>query len=176
MTPARLLCVALTDAVGDRRTQNQPGTTDEYPNWRLPLADGETDAVLANMVHFFLGLPILVLFLIYYQAPLTVGELARQFREERPIDDIEFVRTVAVARITMPRSMVRLSAGRESMSESTQALCFLAGANSIFYGERLLTTDNPGVERDRELFRRLLSPATRLPDHSGEPARIAHPR
>src|SRR3546814_4576361 len=60
------------------------------------------------------------------------------------IDDIEFVRTVAVARITMPRSMVRLSAGRESMSEATQALCFLAGANSIFTGDKLLTTANAG--------------------------------
>ena len=68
------------------------------------------------------------------------------------IDDIEFVRTVAVARITMPMSMVRLSAGREAMSEATQALCFLAGANSIFYGEQLLTTGNPDVDADRALF------------------------
>ena len=68
------------------------------------------------------------------------------------IDDIEFVRTVAVARILMPRSIVRLSAGRESMSESTQALCFLAGANSIFTGEKLLTTGNAGGEADAALF------------------------
>ncbi len=72
-----------------------------------------------------------------------------------PIDAIDFVRTIAVARITMPRSMVRLSAGRESMSAETQALCFLAGANSIFYGEKLLTTANPGAEADRALFTRL---------------------
>jgi biotin synthase len=71
------------------------------------------------------------------------------------IDDIEFVRTVAVARITMPESMVRLSAGRESMSESTQALCFLAGANSIFYGPKLLTTPNPGRDRDMALLDKL---------------------
>jgi biotin synthase len=71
------------------------------------------------------------------------------------IDDLEFVRTVAVARITMPRSMVRLSAGRESMSESTQALCFLAGANSIFTGDRLLTTPNAGDTADAALFARL---------------------
>ncbi|HEX3937565.1 MAG TPA: biotin synthase BioB [Xanthobacteraceae bacterium] len=72
---------------------------------------------------------------------------------------IEFVRTVAAARITMPRSMVRLSAGREDMSEETQALCFLAGANSIFYGPKLLTTPNPGRDRDRELMDKLgLSP------------------
>ena len=65
------------------------------------------------------------------------------------IDDIEFVRTVAVARITMPRSMVRLSAGRESMSEATQALCFLAGANSIFTGDKLLTAPNAGDDKRR---------------------------
>ncbi len=68
---------------------------------------------------------------------------------------IEFVRTIAVARIAMPRSVVRLSAGREEMSEETQALCFLAGANSIFYGPKLLTTPNPGRDRDRELMDRL---------------------
>ena len=71
------------------------------------------------------------------------------------IDDIEFVRTVAAARITMPRSMVRLSAGRESMNESTQALCFLAGANSIFTGEKLLTAGNAGVHADSTLFDKL---------------------
>jgi biotin synthase len=75
------------------------------------------------------------------------------------LDPIEFVRTIAVARITMPGSVVRLSAGREDMSEETQALCFLAGANSIFYGPKLLTTPNPGRDRDRELMERLgLSP------------------
>lgn len=71
------------------------------------------------------------------------------------IDDIEFVRTVAVARITMPRSMVRLSAGRESMSDATQALCFMAGANSIFTGDRLLTAANAGDDADAALFSRL---------------------
>jgi biotin synthase len=65
------------------------------------------------------------------------------------LDPIDFVRTIAVARIAMPRSVVRLSAGREDMREETQALCFLAGANSIFYGPKLLTTPNP--ERDRDL-------------------------
>ena len=81
--------------------------------------------------------------------------LARQ----NALDGIEFVRTVAVARIAMPRSVVRLSAGREDMSEETQALCFLAGANSIFYGPKLLTTPNPGRDRDRELMNKLgLSP------------------
>ncbi len=71
------------------------------------------------------------------------------------IDAIDFVRTIAVARITMPRSMVRLSAGREDMTDETQALCFLAGANSIFYGPKLLTTANPAADRDRQLMDRL---------------------
>jgi biotin synthase len=71
------------------------------------------------------------------------------------LDGFEFVRTIAVARILMPASVVRLSAGRNDMPESLQALCFHAGANSIFYGERLLTTSNPEQARDRELLRRL---------------------
>jgi biotin synthase len=71
------------------------------------------------------------------------------------IDELEFVRTIACARILMPQSRVRLSAGRQSMSESTQALCFLAGANSIFYGEKLLTTGNPEAEKDENLFAKL---------------------
>jgi biotin synthase len=71
------------------------------------------------------------------------------------IDAIDFVRTIAVARITMPRSVVRLSAGREDMSEETQALCFLAGANSIFYGPKLLTTPNPERDRDQRLMDKL---------------------
>jgi biotin synthase len=71
------------------------------------------------------------------------------------IDDIEFVRTVAAARITMPLSMVRLSAGREAMSEATQALCFMAGANSIFTGDKLLTTGNRGDGADAAMFARL---------------------
>lgn len=71
------------------------------------------------------------------------------------LDPFEFVRTIAVARILMPASMVRLSAGRDTMSDELQALCFLAGANSIFYGEKLLTTGNPDTERDQALFARL---------------------
>jgi biotin synthase len=78
--------------------------------------------------------------------PLATGEA---------FDAIEFVRTIAVARITMPASVVRLSAGREDMSEETQALCFVAGANSIFYGPKLLTTPNPGRDRDRVLMDKL---------------------
>jgi len=71
------------------------------------------------------------------------------------LDPLEFVRTIAVARITMPKAMVRLSAGRQELGDAVQALCFLAGANSIFYGDKLLTTGNPEVERDQALFKRL---------------------
>ena len=71
------------------------------------------------------------------------------------LDPLEFVRTIACARITMPRAMVRLSAGRQEMPEAIQALCFFAGANSIFYGEKLLTTGNPDVDADRALFAKL---------------------
>jgi biotin synthase len=75
--------------------------------------------------------------------------------DAQPIDPFDFVRTIAAARITMPGSFVRLSAGRQEMSDEMQALCFLAGANSIFYGERLLTTGNSDADRDDQLFRRL---------------------
>lgn len=71
------------------------------------------------------------------------------------LDPLEFVRTIAAARITMPKAMVRLSAGRREMSDAVQALCFLAGANSIFYGDKLLTTGNPEAERDKALFDKL---------------------
>jgi biotin synthase len=71
------------------------------------------------------------------------------------LDPFEFVRTIAAARITMPKAMVRLSAGRREMSEAIQALCFLAGANSVFYGDKLLTTGNPETTRDRDLFEKL---------------------
>ena len=87
--------------------------------------------------------------------PVAGTVLGDMYAGERLIDDIEFVRTVAVARITMPHSMVRLSAGRESMSEATQALCFLAGANSIFTGDKLLTTANAGDSKDAALFAKL---------------------
>ncbi len=86
------------------------------------------------------------------------------------LDPLEFVRTIAAARITMPKAMVRLSAGRQEMSEGIQALCFLAGANSIFYGDKLLTTGNPEAERDRALMDRLgMRPMTR--EARGETAR-----
>lgn len=94
--------------------------------------------------------------------------------DARPVDIFEFVRIVAVARIALPRAMVRLSAGRREMTPEGQALCFLAGANSIFLGERLLTTPNPASSEDRELFERLglhpLVPRKGATDGAAEPA------
>lgn len=84
--------------------------------------------------------------------------------DAEPVHGIEFVRTIALARILMPKSWVRLSAGRTSMSDELQALCFFAGANSIFYGEQLLTTPNPVAVEDQALFDRLGLSATDLPD------------
>jgi len=85
-----------------------------------------------------------------------------------PLDPLDLVRTIATARLLMPKSYLRLSAGRTEMSDAVQALCFLAGANSIFYGEKLLTTPNPGRNRDAELFTRLgLQPET---GRAAEPA------
>jgi biotin synthase len=84
-----------------------------------------------------------------------------------PIDPLDFVRTIAAARIMMPGSYVRLSAGRSDMTDELQALCFLAGANSVFYGERLLTTGNPEADRDRALFGRL---GIAFEEHVDEPA------
>lgn len=91
------------------------------------------------------------------------------------LDDIEFIRAIAVARITMPKSYVRLSAGRESMSEATQALCFFAGANSIFTGDRLLTTGNMGASADAKLFAKLglNGLGTKEPDTKGFVAEAA---
>ena len=87
--------------------------------------------------------------------PVKGTALGDMLEGMKMIDDIEFVRTVAVARISMPKSMVRLSAGRESMSDATQALCFLAGANSIFTGDKLLTAANAGDDADAALFVKL---------------------
>ena len=117
---------------------------------------GETRADRVGFIHALATLPrhpdsVPVNALV----PVKGTVLGDMWGEDKAIDDIEFVRTVAVARITMPRSMVRLSAGRESMSESTQALCFLAGANSIFTGDRLLTTPNAGDDADAKLFAKL---------------------
>jgi len=94
-----------------------------------------------------------------YPESVPINNLVRvegtPLADSDPLDAFEFVRTIAVARIAMPCAMVRLSAGRETMDDATQALCFLAGANSIFHGDRLLTTANPQVQKDRLLLERL---------------------
>ncbi len=85
----------------------------------------------------------------------------------KPLDAFDFIRAIAVARILMPKSYVRLSAGREEMNEQTQALCFFAGANSIFYGEKLLTTPNPEADKDKAMFGRLGITPLELDTHHG---------
>ena len=117
---------------------------------------GETRADRIGMIAALASLPL-------HPESVPINMLVRvagtPLADQPPLDPFEFVRTIAVARITMPRSVVRLSAGREDMSEETQALCFLAGANSIFYGPKLLTTGNPERDRDRVLMDKLgLSP------------------
>lgn len=105
------------------------------------------------------GLIVQLASLAPYPESVPINNLVRvegtPLANNEPIDPFEFVRTIAVAKITMPRARVRLSAGREQMDESLQALCFLAGANSIFYGDQLLTTSNPQAEADRRLLERL---------------------
>jgi len=113
---------------------------------------GETREDRIGMIQTLANLPV-------HPESVPINMLVRvagtPLADAPPLDTIEFVRTIAVARITMPRSMVRLSAGRETMSEEGQALCFLAGANSIFVGEKLLTTPNPGADEDEMLLQSL---------------------
>ncbi len=114
------------------------------------MGEEQTDRVgllmtLANLEHHPESVPVNLLVKIE-GTPLA---------ETEELDVFEFIRCIAVARILMPASLVRLSAGRQSLSDEAQAMCFLAGANSIFYGERLLTTDNPEADADRLLFDRL---------------------
>jgi biotin synthase len=119
---------------------------------------GETRADRVGFIHALASLPVHPESVPINALVPVKGTVLGDMLADTPlakIDDIEFVRTVAVARITMPGSMVRLSAGRESMSEAAQALCFLAGANSIFTGEKLLTTGNAGEDKDAALFAKL---------------------
>ena len=122
------------------------------------LGMGESRADRVGFLHALAGLPVppesVPLNALVPIAGTVLGDLLRDVPSAR-IDDVEFVRTVAVARILMPESVIRLSAGRESMSDTAQALCFLAGANSIFTGDRLLTTGNAGDDRDAALFAKL---------------------
>jgi len=117
---------------------------------------GESREERVGLIHALASLPVHP-----QSVPVNalVGEDTRAVEAAEKLDPLEFVRTIAVARITMPKSMVRLSAGRQEMSQETQALCFLAGANSIFCGPKLLTTPNPLADSDRQLFEKLgLSP------------------
>jgi biotin synthase len=113
---------------------------------------GESRAERAGLLQALANLP-------QHPDSVPINRLVRvagtPLAEAKELDPFEFVRTIAVARILMPGSMVRLSAGRAEMSDELQALCFLAGANSIFHGEKLLTTGNPDTARDRALFERL---------------------
>jgi biotin synthase len=113
---------------------------------------GEQAADRAGLLHVLATLPV-------HPESVPINQLVRvagtPLADSEDLDPFDFVRTIAVARILMPRCHVRLSAGRSEMSDEMQALCFLAGANSIFYGEKLLTTGNPDTAHDQNLFRRL---------------------
>ena len=113
---------------------------------------GETAQDRSEMLHTLATLP-------EHPQSVPINQLVRvagtPLAQSESLDPFEFVRMIATARILMPRSHVRLSAGRAQMSDELQALCFMAGANSIFYGEKLLTTGNPDTDHDQELFRRL---------------------
>ena len=113
---------------------------------------GESTADRVGLIHALATLPVHP-----ESVPINalVGHDTPAADNSPKLSGVDFVRTIAVARITMPKSMVRLSAGREEMSDETQALCFMAGANSIFYGPKLLTTPNPLADSDRALFARL---------------------
>jgi biotin synthase len=113
---------------------------------------GEAESDRVGMIHALATLPA-------HPESVPINALVQvkgtRLGDSPPIDGIDFVKMIAVARITMPKSFVRLSAGRGEMSDETQALCFLAGANSIFYGDKLLTTPNPEESRDMKLLSRL---------------------
>jgi biotin synthase len=133
---------------------------------------GETRAQRAGLLHTLATLPA-------HPQSVPINRLVQvagtPLAGTAELDPFEFVRTIAAARILMPTSMVRLSAGRAEMSDELQALCFLAGANSIFHGEKLLTTGNPDVESDRRLFERLgIQPMPVEIEESAAPARTVH--
>jgi biotin synthase len=128
---------------------------------------GESPQDRASLLHALATLPS-------HPDSVPINQLVRvagtPLADAAPLDPFDFVRTVAVARILMPRAHVRLSAGRSEMSDELQALCFMAGANSIFYGEKLLTTGNPDTAHDRRLFERLQIVAEA--SHGAPPAAI----
>ena len=116
------------------------------------LGMGESDLDRAQLLHTLVTLP-------KHPESVPINQLVQvagtPLKSVAPLDPFEFIRTIAVARLLMPESHVRLSAGRTDMSDEMQALCFLAGANSIFYGDKLLTTENPEADRDHALFNKL---------------------
>lgn len=133
------------------------------------LGMGETKEDRLSFLHTLVSLP-------QYPESVPINRLVTipgtPMEDVRPIDDLEFVRTIATARIIMPKAMVRLSAGREEMTRCLQTLCFFAGANSIFYGDKLLTTSNPRADLDRVLMQQLgmmpeKTTATELPEAVG---------
>jgi biotin synthase len=130
---------------------------------------GESEADRVGLLHALATLP-------EHPQSVPVNQLVRvpgtPMADAAPVDNFDFVRVIALARILMPYAHVRLSAGRTEMSDEMQALCFFAGANSIFYGEKLLTTGNPDTEADQALFRRLGVRPEPAPD-AGTPARRA---
>jgi biotin synthase len=134
---------------------------------------GEAPRDRAALLHTLATLPC-------HPESVPINQLVRvagtPLADTAALDPFDFVRTVAVARILMPRSHVRLSAGRADMSDEMQALCFMAGANSIFYGEKLLTTGNPDTARDQRLFDRLKIVAEPAPpEHRHAQAPVPHP-
>ena len=125
---------------------------------------GETVRDRARMIETLANLP-------HHPESVPINQLVQvpgtPLAGAAPTDPLDFIRTIAVARVVLPKSYVRLSAGREAMSDELQALAFLAGANSIFYGEKLLTTGNPDVEHDRALLARLgITPETQVAAHA----------
>ncbi len=146
------------DIITTRDMQDRLDTLDHVRQANIKVCSGgivgmgETREGRAGLIAQLANLPT-------FPESVPINDLVRvpgtPLADTPPLDPLEFVRTIAVARITMPTARVRLSAGRQQMSEAVQAMCFLAGANSIFYGDKLLTTGNPEVERDRQLMAKL---------------------
>ncbi|MDE2401253.1 MAG: biotin synthase BioB [Burkholderiales bacterium] len=146
------------DIITTRDLSDRLDTLDHVRNAQIKVCSGgiigmgETRSGRAGLIAQLANLPV-------HPESVPINDLVRvpgtPLADAPALDPLEFVRTIAVARITMPTARVRLSAGRQQMSEAVQALCFLAGANSIFYGDKLLTTGNPEVERDRQLMAKL---------------------
>ena len=146
------------DIITTRDMQDRLDTLDHVRQANIKVCSGgivgmgETREGRAGLIAQLANLPT-------YPESVPINDLVRvpgtPLADTPQLDPLEFVRTIAVARITMPTARVRLSAGRQQMSEAVQAMCFLAGANSIFYGDKLLTTGNPEVERDRQLLEKL---------------------